>query len=110
MKVFFKNFFKKYFESFAYFFSYLRFRIFIIIAFSIFIGILDGFGLTMFLPLLQMVNDSTSFDPESMGKLSFLVDFLTGFGISLSLLPVLILMMVFFFGKGIVQYISGIYN
>jgi len=77
---------------------------------SIFIGILDGFGLTMFLPLLQMVNDSSEVNSESMGKLSFLVDSLTQLGIPLSIMSILILMLLFFFIKGIIQYIAGIYN
>jgi len=101
---------KKYFESFVYFYSFLRYRIFIIIAFSIFIGILDGFGLSMFLPLLQMVSDSSELDPNSMGKLSFLIDFLSKAGIPLNLMSILSLMLLFFLGKGFMQYISGIYN
>lgn len=101
---------KKYFESFAYFYSFLRYRIFIIIAFSIFIGILDGFGLTMFLPLLQMVSDSSTVDPETLGNLRFLVDFFSNVGIPLNLMSILSIMVIFFFGKGIMQYIAGIYN
>jgi len=101
---------KKYFESFVYFYSFLRYRIFVIIAFSIFIGILDGFGLTMFLPLLQMVSDSSEVDPNSMGKLSFLVDFFSNVGIPLTLMSILCLMLLFFFSKGIMQYFSGVYN
>lgn len=101
---------KKYFESFVYFYSFLGYRIFILIAFSIFIGILDGFGLTMFLPLLQMVSDSSGVDPNSMGKLSFLIDFFSNVGIPLTLMSILCLMLLFFFGKGIMQYFSGVYN
>jgi len=94
----------------VYFYSFLRYRIFVIIAFSIFIGILDGFGLTMFLPLLQMVSDSSEVDPNSMGKLSFLVDFFSNVGIPLTLMSILCLMLLFFFSKGIMQYFSGVYN
>ena len=105
-----KNLIKKNFESFAYFYSYLRYRIFILAILSIFIGILDGFGLMMFLPLLQMVNDSSSVDPDSMGNMSFLVDSLEETGIPLTLLSVLGVMAFFFFAKGIVQYFAGIYR
>nr|WP_262902907.1 ABC transporter ATP-binding protein [Salegentibacter lacus] len=101
---------KKYFESFVYFYSYLRYRVFIIIAFSIFIGVLDGFGLTMFLPLLQMVSDSATVDSSSLGKLRFLIDFFSSVGIPLSLMSILSIMLLFFFGKGIIQYFAGIYN
>ncbi|MBZ9631497.1 ABC transporter ATP-binding protein/permease [Salegentibacter sp. LM13S] len=93
-----------------YFYSYLRYRVFIIIAFSIFIGVLDGFGLTMFLPLLQMVSDSATVDSSSLGKLRFLIDFFSSVGIPLSLMSILSIMLLFFFGKGIIQYFAGIYN
>ena len=101
---------KKYFESFAFFYSFLGYRIFIIVCFNLLIGILDGFGLTMFLPLLQMVDGSSNVDSESMGKLRFLVDFLKNSGISLNLLSILAFMAFFFFAKGIMQYSAGVYR
>lgn len=79
-------------------------------AFSIFIGVLDGFGLSMFLPLLQMVNDSTEVSAESLGKLSFLLDFIEFTGLSLTLVTILAFMSVFFIIKGLIQYIAGIYR
>lgn len=101
---------KKYFESFAFFYSFLGYRIFILVMFNLLIGILDGFGLTMFLPLLQMVSDSSSVDSEGMGKLKFLVDFLNDAGFSINLLSILALMALFFFAKGVAQYLAGIYR
>ena len=102
---------KKYFESLAFFYSYLRYRIIIVVGFSLLIGILDGFGLTMFLPLLQMVDDTSSgVDPESLGNLKFLVEIIESIGIQLSLITVLLFMTFFFFAKGLIQYISGIYK
>jgi len=64
----------------------------------------------MFLPLLQMVDGSSNVDSESMGKLSFLVDFLENSGVSLTLLSILLFMVFFFFAKGVVQYLAGIYR
>lgn len=101
---------KKYFESLAYFYSHLRYRVFIVFAMSFFVAVLDGLGLTMFLPLLQMVNDSSSVDPEGLGKLSFLVEFLNYLGIKLSVLVILLFMGFFFLAKGLVQYFTGIYR
>lgn len=105
-----KKFLKKYFESFVFFYSFLKYRIFILVMFSLLIGILDGLGLTMFLPLLQMVSDSSQVESESLGKLSFLVEFLTNLGIPLTLITILAFMAVFFFAKGIFQYIGGVYK
>ena len=101
---------KKYFESLAYFYSQLGYRIFIILFLSILIGVMDGLGLTMFLPLLKMVNDSSSVDPEGLGKMGFLVEILNGFGLTLDLLTILAIMIFFFIGKGFCLYFAGIYN
>ena len=64
----------------------------------------------MFLPLLQMISDPSAVDPEGMGDLRFLVDFLSEVGIPLTLMSILVVMLVFFFTKGLMQYASGIYN
>lgn len=76
--------------------------------FSLFVGVLDGFGLTMFLPLLQMVSGDS--DNESLGNLEFLVDFLGEVGLPLTLLSILGLMVIFFYGKGVMQYYALIYS
>lgn len=77
---------------------------------SILIGILDGFGLTMFLPLLQMVNEESSIEPSNLGKLAFLIEGIESLGISITLLSVLLIMAAFFFLKGLVQYYTGVYK
>ena len=63
----------------------------------------------MFLPLLQMVDESTTVDPGSMGKLQFILGFIEDVGLSLNLFSVLLFMVIFFFSKAMMQYISGIY-
>lgn len=74
------------------------------------VGILDGFGLTMFLPLLQMVNGTSEMDPESLGKLSFLIDFIENSGLPFSILTVLAFMAIFFILKGVFQFFSATYR
>lgn len=100
----------KYFESFSYFYSYLRYRVFIVVILSIIIGILDGFGLSMFLPLLEMVNSKGDADGSGLGKLKFLVEAIKSSGFELGIVTILAFMVFFFFFKGIVQYFSGIYK
>ena len=101
---------RKYFESFTYFYINLRHRVFIVLGLSFLIGILDGLGLTMFLPLLKMVNNSEASDSEGMGRLDFLVDFVNATGFELTLLTILLIMSFFFFMKGIVQYAAAVYK
>lgn len=76
---------KKYFSSFAYFYGYLRYRIFLVIGLSIFIGVLDGLGLTMFLPLLQLADGTSEATGEGLGDLQFIVDWIQAAGLDLNL-------------------------
>jgi ABC-type multidrug transport system fused ATPase/permease subunit len=105
-----KNLLKKAFSNFYWFFTYLRYKILVGVALSILVGLLDGFGLTMFLPLLQMVAGDGSASAEGMGNLGFLIDFIEGFGLNLGLGLVLLVMLFFFILKGIAKYISRIYR
>lgn len=104
------NFKGKYFESFSYFYDRLGYRILIGMILSISVGILDGFGLAMFLPLLQMIDDSSSVDSEGLGNFQFLIDGMESIGLNLNLVTILMVMSVFFILKGIAQYINSLYD
>ncbi len=108
---FFKNSSKNRFPSFIYFYKALRYRIFFVLIFSLLIGLLDGLGLTMFLPLLQLVNDSSAgVESEALGKLGFIIDFFQNVGISITLVSILVFMAFFFIAKGIMQYFATFYR
>lgn len=81
-----------------------------IVFLSVIVGLLDGLGLTMFLPLLQLVSESATVNPDSLGRLRFLVDFFEVVNMPLNFTSILCLMLVFFFGKGLMLYVSGIYK
>lgn len=100
-----------YFPNSVYFYNYLRYRIFIILVLSILIGVMDGFGLAMFIPLLQIVADGGgNASSNSMGSLAFLINGLDSIGISLSLSVVLLVMLVFFILKGTMRFFEGYKN
>lgn len=105
-----KAFIKRQFSNFFFFYDYLRYKVFIAVAINIGIGVLDGFGLAMFLPLLQLVGNSESVKPEEMGNLRFLIEAINKTGISLTLTTVLISMLLFFSLKGILTYCGKVYN
>ena len=107
---FLKNLIKKHFSTFVYFYRYLRYRIFIAVALSIMVGVLDGLGLTMFLPLLQMVGESAEVDPQTMGNLSFLIDWIQASGLSLTLGVILTVMLIFFVLKGVFNFGAAAYQ
>lgn len=72
---------------------------------------MDGFGLAMFLPLLEMVSDpNVVVSGDQMGKLAFIVDGLQGLGISLNLTVVLLVMLLFFSFKGLFMFLEQYKN
>lgn len=66
---------------------------------------MDGLGLAMFIPLLQMVDGKGSTaNPESMGNMAFLVKAFEYFNVSLTLGAVLIVIVIFFSIKGFFKF------
>lgn len=83
----------------------------ILLGVSILVGLLDGLGLAMFLPLLELVTDQeTQATSESMGNLAFLVEGLQAIGLQLTLTVVLMTMLVFFCLKGIARWLESYLN
>lgn len=102
---------KKYFTNLAYFYQFLGYRVFLAFVMSVAVGILDGLGLSMFLPLLQMVSDGEVLNNiQGMGKLDFIIKGIQGLGLKITLISVLVIMFVFFLFKGFAKYLSVFYR
>lgn len=101
---------KKYFSTFIYFYRYLGYRIFTVIGFSILVGTLDAFGLTMFLPLLQMADGSKDLSGEGLGNLSFIMDGFNAVGLPMTLKSALLVLFIFFSLKGLANFINLSYR
>lgn len=86
----------------------LGYRILLTVGLSMLVGVLDGFGLAMFLPLLEMVSGAEG-GSEGLGGLSFLIDGFEAVGISINLLSVLIIISVFFTLKGLANFAQRYY-
>ncbi len=98
---------KKYFTSLHYFYQHLGYRLFIVFCLSVLVGVLDGLGIAMFLPLLEMISDSSeNITAENMGMMSFILDALNYLGLKLSLTVVLFTMMFFFVLKGFFLFLE----
>lgn len=93
---------------FTYFKDILGRHIYVFIVLNFLVGLLDGFGLTMFIPLLSAATDSTNAN-ESLGKLSMVIDFLKDLGLEFNIVNILILMVLLFTGKGAINYLKTIY-
>src|SRR5690554_5073450 len=100
---------KEYTFGFTFFYAHLGKKVFLILLLSILISLLDAIGLTMFLPLLQVLNPEGSIDPSKMGKLGFIVEALQNIGVDLSLFKIVLVMLVFFILKGVAKYIGNVY-
>lgn len=100
------SFFKRYFAHFSFFYKYLGKRIFIALLLSLVVGVLDGLGLSMFFPLLKIVDDPSS---GNLGSLGFIIDFFKSIGIPITIVSVLILLVVFFILKGLMSYVLNTY-
>lgn len=105
-----KSLLEKYLVHFSYFYHHLGFRIFIAFFLSFTVGLLDGLGLAMFLPLLQMVDGSSDVNPEALGRMSFLIEFIENFGFKLDLVLVLGMLLSLFVLKGIMKFTESYYN
>lgn len=102
---------KKYLRHFSFFYSYLGYRVFVLISFSIVVGLLDGFGLAMFIPVFQLAagNEDASM-ADSMGELKFLIDWMSGLGLDLNLNMVIIVMVILFVLKAVLKFVDGWYK
>lgn len=96
----------QYFSNFQFFYSVLGYRTFVTLFLGMFVALFDGFGLVMFLPLLQMVDGSNDFSGEELGGLQFVLDFIVTLGIPMTLVGVLSVILIFFTLKGIVNFFN----
>ena len=93
-----------------YFYRYIGNSFFSIIALCLLIGTLDGFGLAMFLPLLQMSDGKGNVDPESLGEMRMIIDGLGMLGLELNLMVILAFLCSFFSLKGLITYYGNTYK
>ena len=106
-----KNFIKKNFSNLTFIYSYLGFKIVWLFLLIILVGFFDGFGLTMFLPLLKMVDgDKIEGNIDGLGNLSNFINWLHAKGVSINLNTILIFIFLLFSLKGIFKYFNGYYR
>jgi len=106
-----KNFIGKYFKYFGFFYEYLGYKVFILIISSLVVGLLDGFGLALFIPVFTMAAEG--FTPESreaLGNLDFLLDWIEKLGFGLSLNVILVVMVALFLIKSVIKFYDGIWK
>lgn len=107
-----RNYFKHKFSDFFFFYKYLGSRIFINLFLSVVVSLLDGLGLAMFIPLLQLLDESERYQSDSgnAGNMDYFIQALESLGLSMNLGNVLLLILFFFTLKGLFRYISSYYD
>lgn len=75
---------------------------------NIAVGLLDGIGLAMFVPLLGIAAGSST-SSESLGKLQYIVDAMENSGLSLNLSNILLVMVILFLVKAVISYLRTLY-
>lgn len=97
--------------DFRFFYFYLGNRIFLALLLSFSVGLLDGLGLAMFLPLLQLVESGGQYQPTAGDdNLAFYVNLFDFFGLSLDLTNVLVMILFFFSLKGAFRFLESYYT
>ncbi len=101
----------KYFKHFSFFYKYLGYRVVILVSLSFAVGLLDGFGLALFLPIFSMAADGDSLsNVESMGELQFLLSWIQEIGVDLTLTTIVVFMIVLFLLKAGFKFFDGFYK
>ena len=78
---------------------------------SLFVAILDGVGLSMFLPLLQAAEGGGGGAVnEDLGGMAFVLEVFPLLGLPISLVSILFVMLIFFCLKGVAKYYNTFYQ
>src|SRR4051812_40317086 len=100
---------KTYFKNFLFFYKRMGNRIFVMVMLTVFVGVMDGMGLTMFLPLFQIAakegeNHNVTTSEDKAGAL------MHWFHMPITLVNILTIMVVFYLIKGAFQFIKSKYD
>ncbi|MBZ9631476.1 ABC transporter ATP-binding protein/permease [Salegentibacter sp. LM13S] len=101
-----KQFVRKQFSYLLFFYSYLKWRVFLSFFLSFFTGILDGLGLALFIPLLQIVLSEKE-QPEIPGSHFLDKIFFDWLGLETELLDVFMFIFLLFSLKGMVKFLDA---
>ncbi len=97
-------------KSFRFFYAFLKYRIFIILGASVFVGVLDGFGLAMIVPLLEVVDKGGQMEGNELGSLSFVFDFLRTLNLPMEVSTIVVVLLLFFILKGVFKFFEGFFR
>lgn len=100
---------ENHFTYFKFFFRILGYKMIIVILLNVFIGLLDGIGITMLFPLLQSMDGSSNVE-QSMGQFKHVINFFQNIGFPFTANVILLIFLVLFLMKGVIKYVSTLYQ
>jgi ABC-type multidrug transport system fused ATPase/permease subunit len=105
------GFIKKYFRYFSFFYEYLGIKVILLVSLSFLVGLLDGFGLALFIPVFQIAADGISTESRNaLGNLDFLLDWIELLGFGLNINVILLVMVALFILKSILKFYDGVFK
>lgn len=107
MQLKFKNNFVGYFQ---FYYNIIGKKFLVSISLSIIVTLLDGLGLSMFMPLMQSVSGEGNSTKNSMGRLHYVTDAITKMGFPMTLNTVLVILVILFSVKGVFKYLEQNYQ
>ncbi|NVK51332.1 MAG: ABC transporter ATP-binding protein, partial [Flavobacteriaceae bacterium] len=106
-----KKFISKYFKYFSFFYEYLGVKVILLVALSLLVGLLDGFGLALFIPIFTIAADGiTEENRSNLGNLDFILDWIDSLGFGLNINVILTVMVGLFILKSILKFFDGIFK
>ena len=98
-------------RHFRYFYRYLGRRVWVSLIFSLLVALLDGVGLTLFIPLIESIGgDGGAGGSANLGRLTVVLEAIQRTGVTLTPVSVLLLLMAFFAFKGVALYAAEYYR
>jgi len=95
---------------FQFYYSIVGKKLILSILLSIIVTLLDGVGLSMFMPLMQSVSGDASASKSSMGRLHYVTDVIAKMGFPMTLNTVLVILVLLFSVKGVFKYFEQNYQ
>ncbi|WP_018629509.1 ABC transporter ATP-binding protein [Niabella aurantiaca] len=106
MEVNFKHNFLGYFR---FYHSVLGNKVYLYLCLNVLMGLLDGIGLTLFIPLFTLLFSAGNEEALYTGKMHYLTDFFSAAGIPFTITSILILVILTFSVKGFVRFLQQRY-
>lgn len=93
-----------------YFYSYLKFRLFVLLGLNFLMVVMDGLGLTMFVPLLSLADNPEGMSGDSSDLAQYTVQLFTWLHVPLNIVTMLSFILLIFLVKAVFSFFTMAYQ